>query len=106
MRGRSVPLSLARRLVVDLTRLHVPSVPVQRIMHIDAVSWTRAPPQRSGPAWSAIFAKAYALVAEEMPILRRAYVKLPTPRLYEYPVSTASMVVEREYEGEMIVLTI
>ena len=57
------------------------------------------------PAWSAIFAKAFALVAEDMPVLRRAYVKLPSPRLYEYPRSTVSMVVEREYQGEMVVLT-
>ena len=57
------------------------------------------------PAWSAIFAKAYALVADEIAILRRAYVKLPTPHLYEYPLSKLSMVVEREYQGEMVVLT-
>src|SRR5665213_1143828 len=34
MRGRSIPLSPVRKLVVDLTLLHVPSVPVQRIMNI------------------------------------------------------------------------
>jgi hypothetical protein len=105
MRGRSIPLSAARKLVVDLTRLHVPSVPVQRIMHIGEVIKARAE-TRDRPALSAIFAKAYALAAIDIPILRRAYVKLPTPRLYEYPHSTASMVVERDYGGEMIVLTI
>jgi hypothetical protein len=58
------------------------------------------------PSWPAIFAKAYALVAQDEPILRRAYVKLPSPRLYEYPTSSVSLVVEREHEGEMIVLTL
>jgi hypothetical protein len=104
MRGRFVPISPARRLVVDLTRLHVPSVPVQRIMNIAPLVEARAA-AKGRPAWSAIFAKAYALVAQDVPLLRRAYIKLPSPRLYEYPVSTVSMVVEREHEGEMVVLT-
>jgi hypothetical protein len=104
MRGRTIPLSPVRKLVVDLTLMRVPSVPVQRMMNIAALVEARAT-ARGRPAWSAIFAKAYALVAEEMPILRRAYVKLPTPRLYEYPRSTLSMVVEREHEGEMVILT-
>lgn len=104
MRGRSIPLSPVRKLVVDLTRLHVPSVPVQRMMSLKAVVDARAA-AAGRPAWSAIFAKAYGLVAEESPILRRAYVKLPWAHLYEYPVSSASIVVERDYEGEMVVLT-
>jgi hypothetical protein len=105
MRGRSIPLSPVRKLVVDLTLLHVPSVPVQRVMNVAAVAAARSA-AKGRPAWSAIFAKAYALVAEDMPLLRRAYVKFPTPHLYEYPVSTLSMVVEREYMGEMVVLTL
>ena len=104
MRGRTIPLSPVRKLVVDLTLMRVPSVPVQRMMNIAALVEARAA-ARGRPAWSAIFAKAYALVAEDMPILRRAYVKLPTPRLYEYPLSTLSIVVEREHEGEMVILT-
>jgi hypothetical protein len=105
MRGRFVSLSPVRKLVVDLTRLHVPSVPVQRVMNIAEVVKARAA-VKDRPAMSAIFAKAYALVAAEDPILRRAYIKLPSHRLYEYPVSTCSMVVEREYGGEMVVLTL
>lgn len=105
MRGRSIPLSLARKLVVDLTLLSVPSVPVQRVMNVGAVAAARNA-AKGRPAWSVIFAKAYALVAEEIPLLRRAYVKFPVPHLYEYPISTLSMVVEREYEDEMVVLTL
>ena len=104
MRGRTIPLSPVRKLVVDLTLLAAPSVPVQRFMNVAPLIAARAA-AKNRPAWSIIFAKAYALVAEEMPLFRRAYVKLPTPRLYEYPVSTLSMVVEREYGGEMVVLT-
>lgn len=105
MRGRSIPISPVRKLVVDLTRLRAPTVPVQRVMDLAPLVAARAALQER-PAWVAIFAKAYALLSEEMPILRRAYVKLPTPRLYEYPVSTASIVVERNFGDEMVVLTL
>lgn len=105
MRGKSIPLSPVRKLVVDLTRLAVPSVPVQRMMNVSALAEARAA-AKGKPAWSAIFARAYALVAEEMPILRRAYVKLPWAHLYEYPKNTVSMVVERQIGDEMVVLTL
>ena len=52
------------------------------------------------PRWTAIFAKAYALMAREFPEFRRAYVKLPWPHLYEYPQSNATIIVERDYRGE------
>jgi len=35
-----------------------------------------------------------------MPVLRRAYLSWPWPRLCEYPKSVASIAVEREYDGE------
>jgi hypothetical protein len=60
--------------------------------------------QQTRPSWTAIFLKGYALLAREMPELRRAYVKLPWPQLYEYPVSVASIAHEREYDGEPAVL--
>jgi hypothetical protein len=39
-------------------------------------------------------------VCDDLPVLRRAYVRLPWPRLYEYPKSIASVAVEREYGNE------
>jgi hypothetical protein len=104
MRGRVIPLSPIRKLVVDLTRLHVPSVPVQRIMHIGPLVAARAA-CADRPVWASLFAKAYGLAARDIPDLRRAYVKLPRPQLYEYPHSTLSMVFEREHNGEMVILT-
>ncbi|HUG62327.1 MAG TPA: hypothetical protein VMP03_10805 [Methylomirabilota bacterium] len=105
MRGRSIPLSPVRKLVVDLTRLHAPTVPVQRVMDLTPLVATRAR-LNERPPWVAIFTKAYGLLSDEMPMLRRAYVKLPTPRLYEYPVSTASIVIERDFGDEMAILTL
>ena len=47
--------------------------------------------------WPVVFAKAYALVAAGSPPLRRVYVKLPWPHLYELPRSVASIIVERDW---------
>src|SRR5471032_876562 len=80
----------------------VPTIPIVRRMNLDAVVKARAlNPVR--PPWSAIFVKAFALVADEVPALRRTYVKYPWAHLYEYPTSTAVVAVEREFEGELAV---
>jgi hypothetical protein len=101
MRGRPIPLSGPRRFVGDLMHLarRIPTVPVQRRMRLAGVAAARAAvPER--PGWPAVFLKAYARVADEVPDLRRAYLALPWPRLYEYPASVASIAVEREHGGE------
>lgn len=101
MRGKFISLSLPRRTVIDLLHFaaSIPSVPVQRQMSLQPVVRARAACD-DRPRWTAIFAKAYALVAKEFPELRRAYIKLPWPTLYEYPLSNASIIIERDYEGE------
>jgi pyruvate/2-oxoglutarate dehydrogenase complex dihydrolipoamide acyltransferase (E2) component len=81
----------------------VPTVPVQRRMHLAPVVAARNA-AHDRPSWTAIFTKAYAQVAAEFPELRRAFVKFPWPHLYEYPTSAANVTVEREYEGERAVL--
>jgi hypothetical protein len=58
------------------------------------------PPPPERPGWPALFLKAYAQVADELPALRRAYLGLPWPHLREYPANVASVAVERDYAGE------
>lgn len=101
MRGRAMSLSVPRRLVIDLLYFAaaIPTVPVQRRMSLAPLVAARAACQQR-PRWTAIFAKAYALVAREFPALRRVYIKIPWPHLYEYPASSAYIVVERDYQGE------
>jgi hypothetical protein len=104
MRGRIVPLSIPRRIVGDLMYFaaSMPTVAAQRRMQLTALVDARA--QCSArPSWPAIFTKAYATVAQDIPELRRAYLKLPWPHLYEYPVSVAHVAVERDYAGERAV---
>jgi hypothetical protein len=101
MKGRMVRLSKPRRLVVDLMYFAraLPTVPVQRQMALEAVVSARNGCVNR-PPWAAIFAKAYALVGREYPVLRRAYVKFPWPHLCELPVSSANIIFERDYAGE------
>ncbi|HEX2216315.1 MAG TPA: hypothetical protein VHG27_06440 [Xanthobacteraceae bacterium] len=105
MRGRALRLSRPRRLIIDLMRLSIgiPRVTVQRRMNLAGlVRARRALNER--PSWTAIFVKAYALLAAETPEFRRAYVKLPWPHLYEYPESVAAVAQERDHDGEKAVL--
>jgi hypothetical protein len=89
---------------VDLLHFaaRVPTVPVQRRMVLAEVAAAR---QRivERPCWPAIFLKAYARVADELPPLRRAYLSLPWPHLQEYAKTVASLALEREYQGESCV---
>jgi hypothetical protein len=101
MRGRRIKLSIQRRMVIDFLYFAraVPTVPVQKQMALGELAVARAA-CRDRPRWTAIFVKAFALVAEEVPELRRAYVKIPWPHLYEFPTSKAAIMIERDYHGE------
>jgi hypothetical protein len=105
MGGRRIPLSRARRLVIDFLHFAagIPTVPVQRRIHLQPVIDARAA-LTDRPAWTAIFVKAFAVVSAEVPELRRAYLKLPWPHLYEHPTAVASVMVERDLDDEKAVL--
>ncbi len=105
MRGRALKLSAPRRLVNDLMKFSivVPRVTVQRQMNIGPLLRARTA-QHVKPSWTVLFLRGYALLSQETPELRRAYVKFPWPQLYEYPVSVASIAHEREHDGERAVL--
>jgi hypothetical protein len=81
----------------------IPRVTVQRQMNLAPLMNARAS-QPGRPSWTVLFLKGYGLLSQEVPELRRAYVKLPWPHFYEYPLSIASVAHEREYDGERIVL--
>lgn len=100
-RGRTLPVSLPRRLIGDLLHFahKVPTVPVQRFMHLAPLAAART--RAAHPiSWCALFVKAYGLVARQMPELRRAYLPFPYARFYEHPSSIASVAVERDFQGE------
>lgn len=100
-KGRNIPLSPPRRLIVDLVHFahQVPTVPVQRRMRLAAVMAARQAAQPR-PGWCSIFLKAYAIVAADRPELRRAFLTFPRPHLYEHPDNVASVAVARQFGAE------
>lgn len=101
MRGRTIPISRQQRWVIDMLHFasSIPTVPVQKRLFLPELVAARAACVER-PSWAAIFTKAYALAARDFPELRRAYVKIPWPQLYEYPFSKACIVIERDERGE------
>ncbi len=99
--GRTLSLSLPRRLVCDLVHCahKVPTVPVQRVINVAALDPYRSR-LKPRPGWATLFTKALGIVSAEFPELRRAYLSFPWARLYEHSESIASVAVEREYQGE------
>ena len=103
-KGRRLTLSPARKIVLEI--LHhgrlVPALPLSKLMRVGKLSDVR----KAGAfvSWIAIFMKGYGLVAQRHPELRRAYIPFPWPHVYEHPISECALLLEREYDGEDIVL--
>ena len=98
-------MSPARKFVADMLHFakQVPSIPVARTMNVAAVAESRAAcPAR--PSWTAVFIKAYGIVCQRHPQLRWALIPWPWEHIYEHPLSVCGAVVEREHNGEHILL--
>ena len=106
MRGRRIPLSRARRLVIDFMHFAsgVPTVPVQRRIKLQPVIDARGRPGRPPGVDGHLGRRRSPSSSAEVPELRRAYCKCPWPHLYESRRPVASVVVERDYEGEKAIL--
>lgn len=106
MRGQRIAISLPQVIVHDLLHFagKIPTIPVQRQMNLQPLVEARFA-LTDRPSWTAIFTKAYAIVADEFPELRRVYVDMLKPYLREYPTSIVSIAFERKYEGELAVFT-
>jgi hypothetical protein len=103
LRGRSIPLSLGRRLIADLVHAagYTTKGVISRQMSLAPLMAARTA-QTAPTPWSALVTCAFARVARDMPELRRSYVMLPWPQLYEVPVSIAAITTERELDGEKL----
>jgi hypothetical protein len=99
--GRWVRLSATRIFICDLVRTarHIPIVTFERQVDISQVIKSRKR-LKHPPPWAVLFAKGYAIVASQRPELRRAYLPLPWPHLWEAKKSVAAIAIEREYRGE------
>ena len=103
--GKYAPVSLFRRLVVDLMHFSakVPGVTLERRMNLARLVAARqaCSPQ---PAWSVIFTKAFAIVAARTPALRTSYLTFLRPRFYEHFNNIATINIDRQLANERIVL--
>lgn len=100
LRGKSIKLSSPRRFILDLLFFakQVPSIPMQRHMHLAALVEARLC-CADRICWTAIFLKAMALLANDLPALRQTFMPWPWGRLYEHPESVGTFSVEKSYAG-------
>jgi hypothetical protein len=79
---------------VALVARELPLFPVDRVLRLGAVADARAAAAvRIG--WTALFLKAYGLVAREMPVLRTWFIRGLRPRLATSSESVATLAVNR-----------
>jgi hypothetical protein len=102
MRGHAIRLLPSRRVQNDFLHFAIkaPILPVQRRMALGALVEARKA-CRHRPPWTVLFLRAYAILAQETPELRRVYIGLPRPHLYEYPSSVGMVAVERRCGEEV-----
>lgn len=100
-KGRRISLSPARKFVVDYLRYarNVPSQPLVRVCDVrDVNELRRSLPERIG--WSAIMIRAYSLLAQRHPKLRRVLMTWPWNHLYEHPHEVCRVAVTRTIDDE------
>ena len=105
MPGKYVSVSYFRRLVADLMHfsMKVPSVTVER--HLDLARLVAARHSSTPtPTWSAIFTKAYAMIAACPPASRTSYLTFPWGRYYEHSTNIATLNIDRQLANERVVL--
>ncbi len=95
MKGKVRPISLPRKLVIDLMHASVPLVVVKRTMRLERLAAARAK-LTARPSWTTIVAKAFCIVARDEPWLRTFYLKWPWPHFYELPRSVAMAAIVRD----------
>ena len=105
MRRQVRRISQPRQFLIDLMHasMGVPFVSLSRPLDVRQLAEVRAAAGRT-LGWAAIFAKAFALVAKEEPVLRTLYAKWPLPHFYELPRSIGMVAIGRVENGEECVL--
>lgn len=105
--GRRRRLSFARKFITDLMYFSksIPLIVIQRRICVATLAAAReAHPLQ--PAWSAIFAKGFALVARENAVLRTTYISAPIPHMFEYDELVVSIAHEIELAADTVVLPV
>lgn len=106
-RGKTISISPFRWMVIDLMHFsrQVPAVTLERRMALAPLVEARAA-CNPRPSWTAIFVKAYSIVAARQPLLRRAYMSFPWPRFYEHPRNIVCLNISRQFGDEDVVMPV
>jgi len=99
--GTSFSIPPSRRLTWDLLWFNkaVPLCGHDRRCQLSTLSEARqASPIRI--SWPAIFLKAYAVVAKDVPELRQTWYRWPWAHLYQHPCSVGTLTIQREVKGQ------
>lgn len=99
--GRRFKVPASRRLSWDLLYFHrdVPLCAHDRRMNLSLVSAARDACS-TRISWPALFLKAYAIVAQQVPELRQVWYRWPWAHLYQQASSTATLTVHRELDRQ------
>ena len=94
-------LDASRALVLDILFFarNVPQFPVERTMNLGHLARCRTRAEMR-ISWCVLFCKAYAMVANEFPELRRCYLRWPWPHLFQHDASTATIAINRRQNGQ------
>lgn len=91
----------ARRLTTDLLWFNrsVPLCGHDRVICLKELAGVRSE-SCVRVSWSALFIRAFCLVAQRYPALRQSWYRWPISHLYQHPVNVATVTVHREWEGQ------
>ncbi len=99
--GRRMRVRPARRLTTDLLWFNrsVPLCAHDRVFCLKELVRARAE-SSFRVSWSALFIRAFCLVAQRYPALRQSWYRWPISHLYQHPVNVATVTVHRDWEGD------
>jgi hypothetical protein len=101
--GRILPVHAGRRIVYEIVA-HARRVPTVTATRTFAIPEVVAQRQHLPISWVALFAKSYGIAAKIIPELRQQWINYPFARIYEHPFSACTVIVEREWKGNLVVL--
>ena len=99
--GQRLRVPACRRLPSDLLWFNrsVPLCGHDRIFRLNELGQVRSS-SSCRISWSALFIRAFGLVAQRRPELRQTWYQWPISHLYQHPVNVASIAVHREWQGD------
>ena len=93
-------LSNERRLISDVVRIaqQIPLAAIQKEFDVKELNSLRMK-TRPRISWDVLMMRAYSLVGQDIPELRKTYTRFPRPYLYEHSHNVCLLTIARKYHG-------